>query len=229
MPPQSIRSTIGNVELDGTLTALATKICWGILLGSKQKRGHFRPLFRLYPEVSREDVHQEMLLAICRQWNGYDPSLAQPQTFMHQRAKSAMLDVHRRCQAGKSKVQRAAKQMREEDFLHHDERPEDAERPLEQMLAENLVLARKNFSKRRYRRGRRLYTMPQMIAIAMLMRQMKFGYKRAHATLSNRPELVTSLALKQVPCSRSLARAAVALRKFELDHTPKPEKGDNIG
>jgi sigma-70-like protein len=222
-PPTTLCSAIGSVALD---VDLAERICLGILNGTKGRPAQYKHLFGSFPEINRDDAKQEAMLAICRQWCSYDPSKSQPQTFMYQRAQSALIDLARRCASGKGRVKRAAEQMREKDFWHNDPDLADTDRPLDEMLAENLAIARKLFSKRRYRSGRRAFSMPQLVAIAMLMRQKKIRSIRCRQTLLARPELLLALKLKSVPSDRWLRDARARLERYEQEISPKKEKAE---
>lgn len=132
-----------------------------------------------------------------------------------------MLDMHRRAKSAKEKVNRVMSSCRVEDFEHHDEREPENEQPPEKLLAKNLLIAKRLFSKKRYRRGRRYFTMPQLIAVAMLMRQNPMGTRRCRALLLAQPELCAAIGLKHAPSRWVLMRSAAALRRFELEKTPQ--------
>lgn len=185
-------------------------------------------LFQSFPEYDLDYIASEGMFGAMRQWSQYDPTQSQPQTFIQQRAATAIIDLHRRAKAGKNKLKRLYRVTTDADMQHEDEAPDEAEsdtieQPLAEWLVEVQANARKTFGVKRYRRGRKFYAMPQLIALAALMKKYDLSARACVRMLAEREDLRISLKLRRVPSHDSLTRAMHALEAFHETHFAPPD------
>lgn len=199
--------------------ALATRIITALVAGNSRRPGLIKN-FSSHPEYQIEDLVSEGMVGAMRNWEEYDPSKASPQTFIYQRAHSAIQDLGRTVKSNRNKIKRLKLRLTEE-FEPAPGENEDCEdeKPLAEWLIEIQANARKQFGGKQYRSGRKFYRMPQLIAIAGLMKRFSLSARKTVDLLNDREDLREALRLHRVPSHDMITRAMAALENFRLQHT----------
>lgn len=195
---------------------LATQVITRLVIGNDRKPGLIRK-FSNHPEFRVEDLVSEGMIGALRDWHEYDPLKSAPQTFIYQRAYTAIMDLGRNVKSARNKIKRLKMRLTEE----HQEGPEVIE-PDDMPLAAWIVWfhgqVRKHFNGAEYRKGRKEYKMSQLITIAGMMQRFDMSSRRTVKMLGEREDVREALKLNKVPSHDMLIRAARCLKEFGKQH-----------
>lgn len=186
----------------------ATRIITSLVVGKPGTPGMIN-LFSSFPEYTIEDLVSEGMVGVLRQWGEYDPDRGAKSTFIQQRAYTSIINLQRSAKSGKNKIKRL-KDLAPE-AAHHDVLDDGGKMSMVEWAARSLEMAQKQFGKKLYRKYRKFYRLPQLVAIASIMQRFKYSARSCVEVLKERPDVCEVLHLRRVPSHDSLTRALKVL------------------
>jgi hypothetical protein len=168
-----------------------------------------------------DDVVSAGVMYALEQWPKFDPDLAQPQTFIQQRANSGVYNLLRKSGAQDRTEQRSM------GLLHKPDKNRDEC----DWLAETYEAAKRVYTARRFRQGRKFYNIAQLVSLAALMQRKNLTCRGCREYLSDREDLMTVVRLRRLPSKNFFNRAMHALADFGRNQvgTVNAENQSDVG
>ncbi len=141
-------------------------------------------------ELERLDLVSEGIARAVRDWPTFNPTKAQPQTFLYMSIRAGIFDYLRREGSQSRRVQA---------FAAGGTVKQDKSRELADWLADVYAAAKRMYGASHLRQGRRLHEAPQLIAVAALMEHEQLSSRGCARLLATRDELRAILRMDRLP------------------------------
>lgn len=168
-------------------------------------------LFAAYKDLNNDDLVQDCITAIFEDWPSYNPQYA-PSTYMTMIAERHLLDVSRRRSSERRRQRAAAVADVSFDDLVAG-KADYADGTIAEWVAHVYAAARKKYTAKRWRNGRKFYNVAQYVAIAALCHRLKLTIRACETYLTEKQDVRDALKLHRVPTYRSIARAIRFVRQ----------------
>jgi hypothetical protein len=166
-------------------------------------------LFQQYPDVGKEDLVQEMALAVSRA-KGYDPGKAAPTTFLWLVCARTAFDLARK----RARMARHDVAMVRPDAT--DRHPGDEAEDLVDWVERVREQAKVAYGSRVHRVGPRFHRIADVAALVLLAARLKLSPEGLRWLLGQREDLLHACGYLHVPGRRLFEDAATLLRQARV-------------
>lgn len=175
----------------------------------KRKRG----MFSHYADLSDEDLVQSVLIEVRKAFPTFNPAKATFSTWVGMVAGRRLIDAwrHRDRQANRDAI--GAVREKTVGPPEIDDGP-DPEPQLHEWLREVYQAARRTFTEKRLRQGRRFHNVAQEVACCLLMEKLGLSSRGAEALFKDRPDLKAAVRFLHVPTQSWFVRAGEVASLF---------------